>query len=79
MRRAERKRTIWNSLFRWLPISQRVEMIAPMFLKAISKFCTTNELFEFENAFTLHDLSQMHNLSAFKRILDLVSKCAGHN
>ena len=33
--------------FSRLPISQRVEIIAPMLLKAILKFCTTNKLFKY--------------------------------
>ena len=54
-------------------------MIVPTLLKAILKFCTPNKFFEFKNAFTQKDLSQIRNLSAFKRILELISKCAGTN
>ena len=38
--------------FSRLPIAQRVEMIAPTLLKAILKFCATNEFFELKNALT---------------------------
>ena len=48
-----------------------------MLLKAILKFCNSNELFEFKNTFHLKDLRQIRNLSAFKRILDFISNCAG--
>ena len=51
-------------------------MIVPTLLQAVLKFSNTNKLFEFKNAFTQKDLSQIRNLSAFTHILDLISKCA---
>ena len=63
--------------FSRLPISQRVEMIAPMLLNAVLKFCTTNKFFNLKTYHSLlNDLSQTCDLSAFKPILDLTSKYA---
>ena len=59
--------------FSRLPISQRVEMIAPTLLNAILKFCTTNKVLN-QKHIHLQDLSQICDLSAFKHTLDLTSK-----
>ena len=36
-----------SKAFSRLPITQKVEIIAPTLLKAILKFCTTNKLFKY--------------------------------
>ena len=51
-------------------------MIAPTLLKAILIFCTTNKFLTLKTD-SLKRLSQICNLSAFERILDLISKNAG--
>ena len=56
--------------FSRLPITQRVEIIASMLMKAILKFCATSKLFEFKNIL-------IGNFSAFEHILDLTSKYPG--
>ena len=63
--------------FSRLPITQTVEIIAPTLMKAILKFCATNKLFELKNIMIEKNFSQICNLSAFRHILDLTSKCAG--
>ena len=52
-------------------------MLVATILKAILKFCTSTKFFLVKKCFQLEDLSQIHYLSAFKHILDLISKCAG--